>query len=55
MSMMWKPEEFRTDTRPIAIAATDRADARLRARVWTALLVANVAAWVAGVYLTIAL
>ena len=49
MSMMWKSEDFRTAARPIAIAVADPADARLRARVWTALLLANVAAWVAGV------
>ena len=55
MSFMWRPETFETDARSIAVAAPvavrDLGERRLRAQVWSLLIVANVAAWAVGLWL----
>lgn len=54
MSFMWRPDTFQTDARPNAItvpAVADAGERRLRAQVWGTLLVANLIASIAGLWL----
>ena len=53
MSFMWRPDTFVTDARVSAPAVTvsDAGDRRLRAQVWSLLVVANAAAWAVGLWL----
>lgn len=54
MSFMWRPDTFRTDARAISVAdsvVADVGERRLRAQVWGTLLVANLVASTAGLWL----